>query len=478
MKNIGILLAAGKGTRMKSSQPKVLHEVAGQAMCCYPFEILEALCDKIVIVVGYQAELVEKTICAWIEKNYSSRKSKDLISKRVLFVKQKQQRGTGHAVKTVLDHSRVAKISQKNNVMILNGDLPLLKKSTLSRSWNQFKKTKALDIVCLSSVVDDPKGLGRVVRDDDNKFLKIVECKDASKKQKEICEINTGVYFAQYQYLAHSIKNLKSTNKQNEFYVTDLLQKNKSEAFLIEDACAFLGVNDQWQLAQVNKIAQQNIVKYWAQEKGVYFDDPQTCYVDKSVQLSSGVRVGPQVKLLGQTKISSQAVLEGNHHIKNSKIGKGTQLLWGTVVDDSIVGDSCRIGPYARLRPGSRLKNKVKLGNFVETKNALLKEGAKASHLSYLGDCSIGKNTNISCGVIFCNYDGIRKHFSTLGDDVFVGSDSQIISPVSIGKGSFIASGSSVEENIPADTLCIPKREFINKKSYVKKWMKKKRKQK
>ena len=403
-----IILAAGKGTRMKSETPKVLFHTAGKPMIDYTVELSKSLNpEKIVVVTGNMAEAVQEHL-----QDYS-----------VDFALQKQQRGTADAVMAAQDF-----IDDNGKVLILCGDMPLIKEETIKG----FIESVTEKIAFISVKMKQPKGYGRVVRASDNKVLKIVEEKDANEYEKRINEVNTGVYLCDGEELKKRLALIDNNNAQNEYYLTDIV-RDGAEAYLTEDEDEFMGVNDRIQLCTASKILYKNRAeKYMAD--GVSIIDPQSCYIDEGVEIGRDTIIYPNV------------------FIENgSKIGKNVVIRSGCRLNKAIVED---------------LEKDNKVGNFVELKKAKMGEGSKASHLTYLGDAEIGKNVNIGCGTITCNYDGYNKYKTIIDDNVFIGSDTQIVAPVKIGKNVLVAAGSTVTKDVDDNALAIsrtPQKNLENK---------------
>lgn len=434
-----LILAAGQGKRMKSDLPKILHPVLYRPMIHHVLDLALSLPHgKIVVVVGHGEEKV-RAAC----EGY----------KNISFVRQEKQLGTGDAVKSA---TKVLG-KEKGSVLILSGDVFLLRKESLLTLIQNHFNTKA-GCTFLSANLPDPKGYGRVLRGLEGKVLGIKEHADASDDEKQIKEINSGIYCFDIPLLFGALKNVKASNKQKEFYLTDVLEalvteEEKVEAELIEDWQEILGVNDRAQLAFAEKVLQKR-VNHGFMVEGVTIQDPESVTIDPRCKIGVDARIEKGVTLI------------------NAEIGERSTIKQGSYVDNSQVGADCSVGPYAHLRPGSVLKDEIKIGNFVEIKKSVFERGAKASHLSYIGDAKIGKDVNLGCGFITCNYDGKKKHETVIEDGVFVGSDSQTVAPVKIGKNSYVASGSTVTENVPPDSLVISRGKQVTKKGYAKKYRK------
>ncbi|VAV84180.1 N-acetylglucosamine-1-phosphate uridyltransferase / Glucosamine-1-phosphate N-acetyltransferase [hydrothermal vent metagenome] len=457
MKNVmAIVLAAGKGTRMKSKLPKMLHPVSGKPMIFYPVRALKELkVERTVVVVGHSSEQVRAA----------------LPDKHVSFCEQSPQLGTGHAVMCAISELTGLAVS-KGEVLILSGDVPLITKNTLKallrihRRSTKGVKGRAVEhpvISFISVLMDDPTGYGRVVRDNHDRVCAIVEDKDLAPPQRSICEVNTGIYLIDFAFLKTNLKKLSTKNKQKEYYLPDLIslaysQGKRVKAFTHLDPEEVMGINNRLELARAGMFMRERINEEHMLA-GVSFIDPSTAYIDYGVKIGEDVAIYPNVHLGGATVVGEGSVIEEGVKIKDSRVGIGAVIKSHSVIESSVLGDDVQAGPFARLRPGTRVKRGVRIGNFVEVKNATLGEGVKAGHLSYLGDAVIGKDVNIGAGTIICNYDGVDKHKTHIKDNVFVGSDTQLISPVTIGKGAYIGSGSTITKNVPPGALALSRSE-------------------
>lgn len=465
---IGILLAAGRGTRMKSENPKVLFPICGESMAGAPLRALGDICSKVVVVVGYQAPRVEEELRKIFVREFGA----DVTKEKLSFVIQKEQRGTGDAVRVAVD-SLPAKTSGESTVIVLNGDLPLVRAPLVTKMTKELE-TRKLNSLCLSSMVMDPTGLGRIVRDPRGVLENICEEADAPADIKTIKEVNSGIYAFRFDFLKTALGELTSSNKQNELYLTDLLgitrgKMRATDALLIsgEDVEDLMGANSTWELSRADQIAQGRWKRAICESFGVLFAAADTSYIERSVRFTGPAFVGPGVYLGASTEIGHGVMIEGQSFIRGSKLGADAQIKWGSVVTDSVVGARSQVGPMAHLRPESELESDVKIGNFVELKKTLMKKGSKASHLAYLGDAEVGEESNLGCGTITCNYDGFVKHRTVVGKNVFVGSDSQLVAPITIGDGAYIASGTTVTKDVPAESLAIGRSELKIKESYA-----------
>ena len=448
-----IVLAAGKGTRMKSPLPKVLHPVAGVPMI---ERAMRALSDAGVtetrVVVGHQKELVSQVVerCGGLS------------------FEQKSQQGTGDAVRSANPDDI------DGNVIILNGDHPLLTSDDLSKVLKEFEEAN-LDIAVVSCKVKKPGSFGRIVRQH-GKLAAIVEAKDAGPDTLKINEVNTGIFIARAEALNSSLGQVSNENAQGEYYLTDIIEIGINDGLNVDAILASsrvgFGVNDQIQLAAANRFAFRANARA-AMLNGVTLIDPGSTFIGSGVEIEGGVIIGPQVHLSGKTKIATGVVIESQSTLVDSIIGQGTQLKSHCHFEGVVVENDCTIGPFARLRPNTTIRATAHIGNFVEMKKVDFGEGAKAGHLTYLGDAEIGKRVNIGCGTITCNYAADKKKYkTTIGEDVFVGSDSQFVAPVSVGDRAIIGSGSTITKDVPADALAVGRSRQVTKEGYAKKFRK------
>ena len=450
-----VILAAGQGTRMKSPHPKVLHEVAGMPMVYYPLQLAADLgCESRLVVVGHGAAAVE----AYLADSGAG------------FVRQEEQLGTGHALRCAAE----ALAGFNGTLLLLCGDVPLLRRETLDRLLAYHESEQAA-VTVLTAEVAEPRGYGRIVRAG-AEVLRIVEEKDASTEEKALREINTGIYAFATPFVFAALETVGCNNAQGEYYLTDVLAiarqgGERVRALATDDPAEAQGVNDRVQLAAAGAAMRRRRNEALMRE-GVTLVDPETAYIDPTVRIGADTVIAPGVHLQGSTRIGRDCRIEPGVVVRDCHIADSVHLKAGSVLEGSQVGIFCAIGPMAHLRPGTVLAGHNKLGNFVETKKAVLAEGAQASHLTYLGDAEIGRNVNIGCGTITCNYDGVTKHRTIIGDDVFVGSDVQFIAPVHIGSGSLIGAGSTITRDVPDDALAIARSE----QKIVEGWAARKRK--
>jgi len=432
-----IILAAGLGTRMKSKTIKILHRAAGRPIIDYVLDLAAELSSNPpVMVIGHQRDEVQKAVNA-----------------RARFAVQEEQLGTGHAVLQTAPH-----VATNGNVLILSGDVPLTRRETLQRLLDEHERS-ANALTLLTMRLSDPGMYGRIVRDDSSAVTRIVEAKDATEDEKRIDEVNAGIYVFRGDQLFDHLRNLSTNNAQGEYYLTDLLAVLREHgqrvgALVADDPIEALGVNSRADLAQVDSEIQRRVVEKLMRE-GVTFRNPSTVVIDSTVTIGADTVIYPFVTIEGNSQIGSDCVIEPGVHLTNVRIGDNVHIKTGTVAEDAIVEDEASVGPYAHLRPGTKLGRHVKVGNFVETKKAVFGEGAKASHLSYIGDADVGADVNIGAGTITCNYDGVNKHKTILEDGVFIGSDTQLVAPVRVGRGAYVGAGSTITKDVPPEALAI-----------------------
>ncbi|MBC1962204.1 bifunctional UDP-N-acetylglucosamine diphosphorylase/glucosamine-1-phosphate N-acetyltransferase GlmU [Listeria welshimeri] len=449
-KRYAVVLAAGQGTRMKSKLYKVLHPVCGKPMVEHVVDQISTLdVDKVVTIVGHGAEKVQEHLAGKSE-----------------FVKQEEQLGTAHAVLQAKPE-----LAGKDGVtLVVCGDTPLIEASTMEAllKYHHEKRAKA---TILTTVIEDPTGYGRIIRDDLGIVEKIVEHKDATEKEQRISEINTGTYCFDNKALFEALENVSNDNVQGEYYLPDVIKilKDLDEvvaAYRMESFEESLGVNDRIALAEASKLMQRRINDNHMRN-GVTLVNPENTYIDIDVKIGQDTVIEPGVMLRGNTVIGDDCVISSGSEIANSVIGERVHVRNSSIFE-SKVGDDVQIGPYAHLRPESDIHNHVKIGNYVETKKAIVGEGTKLPHFIYMGDAEIGKNVNVGCGSIAVNYDGKNKTKTIIGDDVFVGCNSNLIAPVKVGDRAFIAAGSTITKDVPEDALGIARAKQENKMDYAK----------
>jgi bifunctional UDP-N-acetylglucosamine pyrophosphorylase/glucosamine-1-phosphate N-acetyltransferase len=446
-----VILAAGKGTRMKSGMVKVLHPVAGRPMIRWAVDAARAAgAAPAVLVVGHQADAVRMVFADEAD---------------IRCALQEEQLGTGHAVAC----AKEGLAGFKGTVLILCGDTPLLRGETL-RGLIAYHRENRAALTVLTAVIADPYGYGRVVRDSGGRVVRIVEQKDATPEELALREINSGIYCMEADFLFANIDSVSSDNAQQEFYLTDLVSiaVKQGRACLgrsTDDPDEIMGVNDRIQLAEASRILRSRINRD-LMCSGVSLVDPGHTYIDHGVRIGPDSIVHPNCSISGSTVIGSGCTIESGVSIKECTIGDGCQIKAGSVLEGSVLHADVSVGPMAHLRPGTVLHDHVKIGNFVETKKAVMGEGSKASHLTYLGDAEIGRDVNIGCGTITCNYDGVNKHRTVIGDDVFIGSDVQLVAPVTVGRNSLVAAGTTVTVDVPPDSLAISRVAQVNKEGW------------
>jgi bifunctional UDP-N-acetylglucosamine pyrophosphorylase/glucosamine-1-phosphate N-acetyltransferase len=454
-KKAAVILAAGRGTRMKSTLPKVLHAVAGLPMALYPARLAKALgCDPTVLVVGHEAAAVKSA----------------LAGEGLHFALQEEQLGTGHAL--LCAREQLADFT--GTLLLLCGDVPLLRGETLERLL-AFHQAQAATVTVLTAEMADPHGYGRIVRDGEE-VLRIVEEKDASLKEKAIREINTGIYAFESPFVFEALGRVGRDNAQGEYYLTDVLALARAAgrkvcALVAGDPEETMGINDRVQLARAGLLMRHRI-NTGLMRAGVTLVDPAATYIEASVRIGEDTVVHPGVHLRGATVIGRDCIIEPGAMLTDSVLADRVHIKAGSVIEGSEIGAGSAIGPMAHLRLGTVLVGENKVGNFVETKKARLGRKSQASHLTYIGDAEVGERVNFGCGTITCNYDGTNKHQTTIGDDVFIGSDVQFIAPVTIGSGSLIGAGSTITQDVPADALALSRCEQKN----IEGWAARKRK--
>ena len=416
MENVmAIIMAAGKGTRMKSKNSKLVQKIYGKEIVKRAVEnAKKAGIEDIVTVVGYKKEQVMEVLGDTVE-----------------YAIQEDMLGTGHAVMQATKFLE----GKKGKVLVLNGDVPILRPETITRLLNKSIDNKEAATL-LTAIYDDPFGYGRIIRDEGGNIEGIVEEKDATEEEKEIAEINAGIYCFDIEVLLDALKEIKPDNSQGEYYLTDVIEiigskGLKTGAVIVEDNTEILGVNDRMQLQMVTKILQHRINSEFM-KNGVTIEDINTTYIYDDVQIGMDTVIHPNT----------------------------------TIKSNVEIGEDCEIGPNSYIREGSRLANKVKIGSFVEIKKAIIGEGTKVPHLSYMGDCEIGAGTNIGCGTITCNYDGFKKSKTIIGEDCFIGSNVNFVAPVTVGKNVLVAAGSTITDDVPADSLAIARERQTNKEGW------------
>ncbi len=487
-----IVMGAGHGKRMRSKLAKVLHPVAGRPMILYAVELAGRVAGEgIAVVVGYQGDRVRPLLEASgrspapVSSSANGPKpapsSTGLLGNHAwspLVVEQAQQLGTGHAVMQAHAAFQRARGGSASAYVILNGDTPLLKESTLRELVRQHETDNAA-VTILTAVLEDPTGYGRVVRDKTDgrndrakgRVRRIVEDRDAGADELRLCEVNVGTYVVEAAFLSEALQKLQPQNVQREYYLTDIVGEAverglQVSALTLRDPDEGVGINTRQQLAAVEQAVRRQICDRWMQA-GITIRDPATTYIDAEVEIGQDTVLHPNVMLEGQTRIGEDCVIRPQTHIAESVLGDRVTVLDCCVIRESRLEDGSTVGPFAHLRPGTAVRRGAKVGNFVEMKKADLGEGSKANHLSYLGDTRIGKGVNIGAGTITCNYDGLRKYETVIEDEVFVGSDTQLIAPVTVGRGAVIAAGTTVTQDVPADALAIARTTQSNRPGWA-----------
>ena len=441
-----IVLAAGRGTRMRSSLPKVLHALASKPMIHHVLDTARALeASRIHVVVGHGAELVSSAIAA------------DDVTTYV----QSEQLGTGHAALAAAPHCQ-----PESTVIVLFGDVPLLSSATLSR----VIKAAESGPVLLAASVKDPHGYGRVIRDSNGAFERVVEQKDANVEELSVCEVNTGVLAAKSQNLNSWLARVTNDNAQGEYYLPDVLGLAVSDGYSVEvvvtdDEVETQGVNDRIQLEALERSLQIRQAEA-LMARGVYLSDKSRFDLRGKLDCAEDVSIDVNVLIEGHVSIARGATIEANCVLKDCTIGEGAVVRAFSHIEGATVGPDCQVGPYARLRPGAELSAKAKVGNFVEVKNSHFGEGAKANHLAYVGDAEIGAGSNIGAGTITCNYDGVNKHRTELGENVFIGSNSTLVAPLSVEDNGFVAAGSTVTSPVGESELAVGRAKQRNIKGW------------
>lgn len=446
-----IVLAAGQGTRMKSDLYKVLHPVCGKPMVEHVIDNIKDLdANRIVTIVGHGAEKVEQTLGDVSE-----------------YALQTEQLGTAHAVQ----QADTLLADLEGTTIVICGDTPLIRSTTMQELINHHESLDAKATI-LTAFAEDPTGYGRIIRGENGEVLRNVEHKDATEAEQAVQEINTGTYCFDNKALFAALKKVKNDNAQGEYYLPDVLSILREEGALVSayatnDFSEILGINDRVVLSEAERVMRLRIAEKHMRN-GVTIISPETTYISADAKIGKDTILQPGTMIEGMTVIGSNCVIGPNSQLSNSTIGDRTTVN-SSVILDSKVGADTTVGPFAHIRPESELGDNVRIGNFVEVKKSTLGEGSKASHLSYIGDAEIGKNVNFGCGTIVVNYDGKNKHQTTVEDDSFIGCNANLVAPLEIGKGAFVAAGSTVTKDVPADALAIGRARQENKENYVSK---------
>lgn len=450
-----IIMAGGKGTRMKSNGPKVMCEVLFEPMISHVVKTVKEMgAEDICVITGYEHEIVESFLA-----------DMDSSVKTVL---QNPQLGTGHAVMQARDFITAHK---DDDIIVLNGDGPLIDAETLNKAYNYHKENNN-SITLISAIVEDTNGIGHIKRDENGKLERIIEHKDATEEEKKnLNESNAGFYWFNGNDLLYALDNITNNNAQNEYYITDsvaiLIAAGKNAgAYVVEDAEVTLGANDRRQLNILNNIMRKNINE-GHMINGVDIPCTDGVMIGRDVQIGKGTRILPNTIILGDTKIGENCVIGPNSWVADSVIGNGV-VLDNCKITDSTIEDGVDCGPFVKVRASSLLKKDVHIGNFVEVKNSIVGEGTKSAHLTYIGDSDVGAGVNFGCGTVTCNYDGKVKSRCTIGDGAFIGCNTNLIAPVEVGEKAYIAAGSTITDDIPSDALSIARAKQVNKEGWVK----------
>ena len=436
-----MILAAGLGTRMKSRRAKVLHELDGSPLITHVVRTAATLDpETILVVVGHQAEEVEKVVL-------------DVVGERASFAVQAKQRGTGDAVES----ARSLLENSDSLLLVLSGDVPLIRAETLQKLIEHHRADGAACSI-LSVELQNPTGYGRIVRGEDGSFARIVEHKDASTDQRQIREINSGIYCFEAGDLFQALRRVEPTNEQGEYYLTDVAEiilslGGKVSVYLHDDPREVSGINTRAELAEFENLLRRNTIRRLMTDTGVTFIDPSHAYISAEARIGRDCVIYPDVAIEGKSVIGDGCVIRSGVRITNSRLGDDVTVKDHSLIVDSEIGPNCSIGPFAHLRMNATLEEKATVGNFVEVKKSRLKRGTKAMHLTYLGDATIGERTNIGAGTVTCNYDGKNKHETIIEDDVKIGSDTMLVAPVTVGARSMTGAGSVVTKDVPPDSL-------------------------
>ncbi len=446
-----VVLAGGKGTRMKSSLVKVLHPIMGRSMLSYPIEASRKGLgvERTVVVVGYQAQRVRQAF----------------LEDQLTFVSQHPQLGSGHAVLCTEQVFR----DYDGTILILCGDVPLVQPETLAELV-AFHRREGATLTVTTTRLTNPRGYGRVVRRENLQVDRIVEEKDASPQEREIDEVNTGLYCVEAPFLFTALKRVEANNTQGEYYLTDVVEIGRQEqrkilAFEVPDSEQFLGINTRIDLAHANEIVRRRCLERWMLE-GVTIVDPDTAYIEANVTMGKDTVIQANCVIQGKTSIGRHCVIGPNCLITNSHIEDSVTIRAFSFIEESRIARGAIIGPFSRLRPQTIVSEDARVGNFVEVKKSQIGKGSKANHLAYIGDATLGEKVNIGAGTIFCNYDGFEKHPTIVGDHVFVGSNTELIAPVKIGNGAVIGAGSTITRDVPPESLAVSRA----KQKHVKGW--------
>jgi bifunctional UDP-N-acetylglucosamine pyrophosphorylase/glucosamine-1-phosphate N-acetyltransferase len=441
-----VILAAGEGKRMRSRQPKVLHPLCGRPLIAYPLRTARTLADRIVLVVGPNADAVVAA-----------------AGSDVRSVVQKERLGSGHAVQEAQAECG------EGTILVLPGDMPLLSVETIGRLVDHHRKNRAAATV-LTALVAEPQGYGRVVRQG-GRVKKIVEDRDATAAEKKIAEINTAVYCVTAARLWQALGKVRPNNDQGEYYLTDVIgilarAGAKVDAVATHDPGEAAGVNDRKQLAAVAAVQRRRILDR-LMEGGVTILDPASTYIEDTVTIGPDTTIYPQVVIEGQSSVGSECVVGVGCHVSSSRVADRVTLLPYCVVRESAIEEAATLGPFCHLRPLSHVGPKAKVGNFVELKKSTIGRGSKVPHLSYVGDATVGEGVNVGAGTITCNYDGVHKHETKIGDRAFIGTNTSLVAPVTVGEGAYIGAGSTITKDVPPGALAVGRAQQIVKEGWA-----------
>ena len=443
-----VILAAGMGTRMKSEMPKVIHKICGKPLAKWVIDAAnDAGADAVLTITGHKSDMVRETLSDACE-----------------YALQAEQKGTGHAVMQAADFIK----SHKGSVVILNGDTPLITADTITKAV-EYHAAQGNSATVITAVLDDAAGYGRIVRGADGGVLKIVEHKDATDEERKIKEINSGMYVFDSEALASALERLTPNNAQGEYYLTDTLEilladGKKTGAYAIADNDEIRGINDRVQLSEAEAIMRRRINEEHM-KNGVTMRIPDSIYIEADVEIGNDTEIGSGVTIKSGTKIGSGCVIGQGSTLDKAVIHDNVEVL-NSVIIDSEIDEHTKVGPFAYVRPNCRVGKDVKVGDFVELKNSNVGDGTKISHLTYIGDSDVGKNVNFGCGTVTCNYDGKNKYRTTIGDNCFVGCNTNFVSPIHVGSGAYIAAGSTITEDIPENSLAIARERQVNKEHW------------
>ena len=450
MKLKTLVLAAGKGTRMKSSTPKIIHKVNGVPMISKILEVLNDInSEENILILGYKKDEILK-----------------VVGEDIPYVMQTEQLGTGHAIKMASEKLK----NYDGDVMVLCGDTPLLRSETLKELYNFHKENNATTTI-LTSIYENPFGYGRIVKDESGLVKAIIEEKEANPEIKKIKEVNAGVYCFNSIELFKALEKITNNNEKGEYYLTDVIgiqvnENKKVQSFILEDNVEILGVNSKVELAQASaELRRRKNISLM--QDGAILIDPNTTYVEDKVKVGQDTIIYPNVFLQGDTTIGENCEILSNSRIIDSKLGNNIKIE-SSVIEESILEDFVTMGPFAHLRPKAHLMKSVHIGNFVEVKKSTLHEGVKAGHLTYLGDATVGADTNIGAGTITCNYDGTNKFKTIIGKNAFIGSDSMLVAPLTIGEKALIGAGSTITKDVPDNALAVSRSKQIIKNDWRK----------